>query len=397
MSQKLPVTVLSGFLGAGKTTVLNHVLNNRQGLKVAVIVNDMSEVNIDAALVQHGGTELSRTQEQLVELTNGCICCTLRDDLLQEVQRLSQQNRFDYLLIESTGIAEPMPVAATFEADITQLDCMATVVDAANLLQDYSSHDFLRDRGQDLGEDDNRTLVDLLVEQIEFANVIVLNKVDLCTPAQLDLVRSIVRSLNAKAKIVETVLGQINPNDILNTGLYNPEDSANFATWAQELYGHHNHTPETEEYGIFSFVYRSKLPFHPQRFYEFTQKPWAGVVRAKGFFWLATRPKYVGEMAMAGAQCKTSPLGFWWATLPQAEWPQDEAHYNRLAKDWHPQWGDRKQELVFIGLRGEMDEAALRQQLDACLLGAETPADLAPREAYAAWATLPDPFVAWDV
>ncbi|MBD8689318.1 MULTISPECIES: GTP-binding protein [unclassified Rhizobium] len=397
MTRKLPVTVLSGFLGAGKTTVLNHILSNRDGLRVAVIVNDMSEVNIDAALIRDGGANLSRTQEQLVEMTNGCICCTLRDDLLSEVRQLAQQDRFDYLLIESTGIAEPLPVAATFDfrdkngeslSDVAQLDTMVTVVDCANLLKDYGSSDFLADRGETAGEGDERTLVDLLVEQIEFANVVILNKVSTATEAQLDAARKIIIGLNPDAKLIEADYGMVDTRSVLGTGLFNFAEAETHPLWFKELHGFKGHIPETEEYGIRSFVYRAKRPFDPARFHAFINRDWPGVIRAKGFFWIATRPDHVGEISQAGALVKTGKMGLWWTSVPKKQWPNDPGFERMLAPYMDAVWGDRRQEIVFIGA-DPMSEAGLRKELDACLVDevSFTPA---------AWRRLSDPFPDWS-
>ena len=395
--EKLPVTVLSGFLGAGKTTVLNHVLNNRAGLKVAVIVNDMSEVNIDASLVKTGGAALSRTEESLVEMSNGCICCTLREDLLKEISQLAKQNKFDYLLIESTGISEPLPVAETFMFEdeeggslnkVARLDTMVTVVDGKNFLKDYVESQSLKSKKMELGEDDERTITDLLIDQVEFADIILLNKIDLITEEELTKLKTILKKLNSKARVIEVQNGNVPVRKILNTKLFDFDEAQNAPGWMSVLRGDEN--SETEEYGISSFVFNAKKPFHPQRLWDFIHSQAKNVLRAKGLFWLATRPNVIGLWSQAGQVCQFEPVGRWLAASPQEMWPTDPMELKLIQKDWDETYGDRGQELVFIGQNLNKEEVTAK--LEACLLTDEEDMQGVPM-----WQTFEDPFPDWSM
>ena len=394
---QLPVTVLSGFLGAGKTTVLSHILNNRQGRKVAVIVNDMSEINIDSAIVQ-SEVSLNRSEEKLVEMSNGCICCTLREDLLEEVTKLSTEGRFDYLVIESTGISEPLPVAETFTfadengvslSDVADLDTMVTVVDAVNFMKDYDEAKYLQDTGESLGEEDERSVADLLVDQVEFADVILISKTDLVSSADIERLTAILKTLNTDAKIVPIFQGQVDIDEVLNTGLFDFERAQQAPGWLKEMRG--EHVPETEEYGIGSFTYEARRPFHPEKFHEFlhgTDK-YGKLIRSKGYFWLASRPEFAGQWSQAGGIARYGFAGMFWKAIPEKNWPTDEEYLASIKKSWVEPFGDMRQELVFIGQ--SLDQYAMTQALDDCLLSED---ELLRGKAY--WTTLQDPFPVWE-
>ena len=392
MTKKIPVTVLSGYLGSGKTTVLNNILKNNENLRIAVIVNDMSEINIDAELVEKGGG-ISRTEEKLVELSNGCICCTLREDLLIEVQNLVNIGEIDYIVIESTGISEPIPVAQTFSyfdeesginlPEICTLDTMVTVVDANRFWHDFQSGETLLDRKEAVGELDEREIADLLIDQIEFCDVLILNKCDLVSAEELEKLERMIRALQPEAKIIRTIQGRVNPNDILNTGRFDFANVANSAGWLKELeQGHENHTPETEEYGISSFSYTRKIPFHPARFKEWSEQMTLSIVRAKGIVWSAAHNEYAILFSQAGPSVNIEPVSYWVAALSEAQQKELLAENPEMQEDWDIEFGDRMTKIVIIGT--DLEKEQITRQLDQCLL--------TPEEFNGSWESIEDPF-----
>jgi len=394
---RLPVTVLSGFLGAGKTTVLSHILNNREGKKVAVIVNDMSEINIDANMIQNE-VSFSHHEEKLVEMSNGCICCTLREDLLLEVNKLAQEGKFEYLVIESTGISEPLPVAETFTfadengvslSDVARLDTMVTVVDAVNFLKDYDQAKSLQETGESLGDEDERSVADLLVDQVEFADVILISKTDVASKTETERLTAILKSLNTHCEIIPIAQGKVNIDAVLDTKLFDFERAQQAPGWLKEMRG--EHVPETEEYGIGSFSYDARRPFNPQKFYDFLHdiQKYGKLLRSKGFFWLATRPRFAGQWSQAGGMARHGFAGLFWKAVPKDRWPEDEDYLDSIEKQWVEPFGDMRQELVFIGQN--LDKEAMTSALNACLLDEE---EVLQGKEY--WGTLQDPFPAWE-
>jgi len=397
VNTKLPVTVLSGFLGAGKTTVLSHILNNRQGLKVAIIVNDMSEINIDSSMVRNG-VSLNESQDKLVKMSNGCICCTLREDLLLEVGKLAKEKIYDYLVIESTGISEPLPIAETFTfadenndslGDVARLDTMVTVVDAVNFMKDYEAAQYLESTGVELDDQDERTITDLLIDQVEFSDVLLINKIDLITDPELKNLTAILKKLNTNAKILPITQGQVDVNDVINTQLFDFENASKAAGWLQELRGEHN--PETQEYDISSFSYKARRPFHPEKFYNLLHNldQYGKLLRSKGFFWLATRHEFVGQWNQAGGIANHGFAGQFWHAEPKKNWPTDIESLAEINKSWVEPFGDMRQELVFIGQK--LNEEKLIHALDDCLL---SESELLKDKEY--WRSLADPFPAWE-
>ena len=397
MENKLPVTVLSGFLGAGKTTILSHILNNREGKKVAVIVNDMSEINIDANMVK-SEVSLSHKEEKLIEMSNGCICCTLREDLLLEVNKLAKDDKFDYLVIESTGISEPLPVAETFTfadedgvslSDVATLDTLVTVVDAVNFLKDYDEAKYLKESGESLGEDDERSVADLLVDQVEFADILLISKTDLVEASEVNRLKAILETLNTHAQIIPISLGKIDIDKVINTNLFDFERAEKAPGWLKEMQG--EHVPETEEYGISSFSYVARRPFYPEKIHNLLHdtKRFGKLIRSKGYFWLGTRPEFVGQWNQAGGIARYGFAGRFWKSVPKKDWPEDEESLDIINKQWVEPFGDMRQELVFIGQN--LDKKSMTEALDDCLLSDE---DILKGKAH--WATFNDPFPAWD-
>ena len=397
VSSRLPVTVLSGFLGAGKTTVLSHILNNRENKKVAVIVNDMSEINIDASLVENE-VSLNHSEEKLVEMSNGCICCTLREDLLIEINKLAEEKKFDYLVIESTGISEPLPVAETFTfedengvslSDAANLDTMVTVVDAVNFIKDYEEAKYLQETGESLGEDDERSVADLLVDQIEFADVILISKTDLVEDKDIDKLKAIIKTLNTQAEIIPIKEGNVEIDKVLNTGLFDFAKAKEAPGWLKEMRG--EHIPETEEYGISSFTYTARRPFLPEKFYNFlhSTEKYGKLIRSKGFFWLGSRLEFAGQWSQAGGIARYGFAGMFWRSVPKQDWPTDEQTLASIKANWVEPFGDMRQELVFIG-QG-LDESAIKKALDECLVSED---DMLKGEEF--WTNLDDPFPPWQ-